>query len=49
VVGVGLHTLHHLVAVAAVPVGLLSAIVAGMGTRRVAKRAGEVALEARAE
>jgi GT2 family glycosyltransferase len=49
VVGVGLHTLHHLVAVAAVPVGLLSAMVAGTGTRRVAKRAGEVALEARAE
>jgi GT2 family glycosyltransferase len=44
VVGVGLHTLHHLVAAAAVPVGIISALVTS-STRRVTSSTSGVALE----
>jgi GT2 family glycosyltransferase len=44
VVGVGLHALHHLVAAAAVPFGIVSALVGGAGPP-VARRADAVALE----
>src|SRR5215207_1384108 len=48
VVGVGLHALHHLVAAAAVPFGVASALIGGSG-QRVARRAGGVALESGVE
>jgi GT2 family glycosyltransferase len=45
VVGVGLHALHHLVSAAAVPFGIVSALVNG-SSARVSRRVGGVALEA---
>ena len=48
VVGVGLHALHHLVAAAAVPFGIVSALVSGTGPR-VSSRASGVALESGVE
>jgi len=48
VLGVGLHTLHHLVAAAAVPVGICTAVFTAARTGR-ATRTGTVALEATVE
>jgi GT2 family glycosyltransferase len=49
VVGVGLHALHHLVAAAAVPVGVVSAIATGAGSDRAPRRSRGVALRTGAE
>ena len=49
VVGIGLHALHHLVAAAAVPVGVVSAVRAVRARSHAARRAGGVALEPSAE
>lgn len=49
VVGVGLHALHHLVAAAAVPFGIASAMLGGVTDRRAIRRPGAVALETSVE
>jgi len=49
VAGVGLHALHHLVAVVAVPVGVAAALLASSTTRQATRRTGALGVESAVE